>query len=135
MKSRFFGAGGLLAIFALAAPAFAQCPAGLQPIKTAELIFGLDIGARPGVSRADWRAFLDAEVTPRFPDGLTVYDAAGQWRGSTGRLVREPSKVILIILSGVPGEDAKLAAIREAYKARFHQDAVALIEQSACAGF
>lgn len=32
------------------------------------------------VSDEDWRAFLAAEVTPRFPDGLTVIDAAGQWR-------------------------------------------------------
>ena len=49
-----------------------------------ELLFGL--GKREGgtISDADWAAFLDAEVTPRFPAGLTVLSGYGQWRGDTG---------------------------------------------------
>ena len=41
-------------------------------------------GGRGGVGR-----FLDDEVTPRFPDGLSVLDVAGQYRDPSGRIVRE----------------------------------------------
>lgn len=111
------------------------CPEGLKPATTAELVFGRNIGAAPGVSDADWRAFVDSEVTPRFPDGLTVADAAGQWRGVDGVVVAEPSKILLLVLKGDPDERARIAAIRAAYKARFRQEAVLLIERSACVGF
>jgi hypothetical protein len=32
------------------------------------------------VSPEEWAAFLSAVVTPRFPQGLTVWQASGQWR-------------------------------------------------------
>ncbi|MCF8503503.1 MAG: DUF3574 domain-containing protein [Caulobacter sp.] len=111
------------------------CDVGLKSVTTAEMVFGRNIGDVVGVSDADWKAFVDAEVSPRFPDGLTVYDAAGQWRGPSGALVAEPSKVLLLVLSGAPGEAEKIEAIRAAYKARFRQDAVLLIKRRACVGF
>src|SRR5579872_2119619 len=47
-----------------------------------KLYFGLGLIDRPeqGVSEADWRGFLDREVTPRFPNGLSVLDVYGQWQ-------------------------------------------------------
>ncbi len=111
------------------------CDVGLKSSTTAELVFGRNIGEALGVSDADWKPFVDQEVTPRFPDGLTVFDAAGQWRAPNGALVAEPSKVLLLVLSGAPGEAEKIEAIRAAYKARFRQDAVLLIERRACVGF
>lgn len=111
------------------------CTGGLRPVTTAELFFGRNIGDAPGVSDADWRAFVDQEVTPRFPDGLTVIDAAGQWRGPGGSVIREPSKVLLVVLSGEHGERDRLDAIRAAYKVRFRQDAVMLLERQGCVGF
>ena len=38
---------------------------------------------------AAWDAFLADTVTPRFPDGLTVLDARGQWRDSEGLIGKE----------------------------------------------
>lgn len=112
-----------------------SCAADAQARTTAELYFGRNIGDAPGVSDADWRAFVDQEVTSRFPDGLTVLDAAGQWRGETGAIAREASKVLMIVLTGREGERADLDAVREAYKRRFRQDAVLQIERQACVGF
>ena len=46
------------------------------------LYFGFD---RPGgslVTESEWSAFLSEIVTPRFPDGLTVWQASGQWSTS-----------------------------------------------------
>ncbi len=37
--------------------------------------------SKKGISEADWRDFLDREVTPRFPSGLSVVDVYGQWQG------------------------------------------------------
>ncbi len=41
------------------------------------------------VSEAEWRTFLEAEVTPAFPDGLMVLNGFGLWRGSAGTMPRE----------------------------------------------
>ena len=129
----------LAAVLALSACATveggAACATGSQAGSTAELYFGRNIGDQPGVSEVDWRAFLDEEVTPRFPDGLTVTDAAGQWRSQSGVIGREASKVLLIVLPGEPDDRAQLDAVREAYKRRFQQEAVMLVERRACVAF
>lgn len=111
------------------------CPPGLEATTTAELFFGRNIGATFGVSEADWARFLDEEITPRFPNGLSVSDVAGQWKAGDGTIVREPSKAVMIVLSGGEGEASRLDAIRDAYKARFRQDAVMLVQRRACVGF
>lgn len=111
------------------------CPAGLMPMSQADLYFGRNIGNMQGVGDDDWRRFVDQEITPRFPDGLTVEDANGQWKGADGAVVHEASKHLIVILSGAPGEADKLAAIRAAYKQRFRQDAVLLLETKSCGSF
>src|SRR5215471_1689730 len=88
-------AAALTAATASAAP---HCPAGLRPATTAEVFFGQDISSGGEVSDADWRGFLAAEITPRFPGGLTVADVYGQWRGPGGSFVKEPSKALFIVL-------------------------------------
>ena len=111
------------------------CRGDLKPATTAELVFGRNIGDAPGVSDADWKDFVDQEVTPRFPDGLTVLDAAGQWRGTGEGITREASKVLLLVLTGAAGEHDKIEAVRSAYRTRFRQESVLLIERPACVGF
>ncbi|MEL1265981.1 DUF3574 domain-containing protein [Pseudoxanthomonas putridarboris] len=69
------------------------------------------------ITEAQWRAFLDREVTSRFPDGLTVFDAYGQWlfRGA-----QEPNrlktKVLVILHEDTPQRRADIEAIRLAWK-------------------
>jgi len=119
---------------AFAAPAGA-CPEGLREASTAQLFFGRSISFTGQVSDADWRAFLDAEVSPRFPDGLSVSDVYGQWKSPAGDFVREDSKALFIVLAGRPDEQQRLDLIRDAYKRRFHQQSVLLVEQKACVAF
>jgi Protein of unknown function (DUF3574) len=111
------------------------CPAGLHSTPVAELIFGRNIHGGASVSDADWARFVDQEVTPRFPDGLSVLDVQGQWRAPNGTLVREPSKLLLIALPADDDGQTKLDAVRQAYKTRFHQESVMLIRSVACVGF
>jgi hypothetical protein len=70
-------------------------------------------------------------VTPRFPAGFSVADIDGQYRNAGGAIVRERSKQLLI----VGGGEAKLDAIRDAYKRRFSQESVLLVESPVCAAF
>lgn len=111
------------------------CPAGTGASWRAELLFGRNIGGSLGVSESDWQAFVAVEVTPRFPSGFTVIDAAGQWRGGGGAAVREPSKVLVVTASANADTRARLDAIAAAYKLRFHQDAVGIVLAPACASF
>jgi hypothetical protein len=89
-----------------------------------ELYFGVGeetgVADRPqteGISDAQWRAFLDKEVTPRFPDGLTVFDAYGQWlfRGAP-EPNRLRTKVLVVLHENTPQRRADIEAIRLAWK-------------------
>jgi hypothetical protein len=113
-----------------------SCHGTQQPKMVAELMFGRDIGRRVGVSEAAWVHFVAREMTPRFPDGLTITDAIGQWRDrDSGRIVREPSKHVEIVLPGNADDDTRLDAIVAAYKRAFHQQSVGVIVRSACVSF
>ncbi|WP_206859979.1 DUF3574 domain-containing protein [Lysobacter changpingensis] len=69
------------------------------------------------IDEARWRAFLDAEVTPRFPDGLTVLDGYGQWRFQQGgRLVRQRAKVLVVLHADSVRPHEDIEAIRLAWK-------------------
>ena len=49
------------------------------------------------VSPEEWAEFLSATVTPRFPQGLSVWQTSGQWRGADGVVIREASYVLNIL--------------------------------------
>jgi hypothetical protein len=115
-----------------AAPA---CAPGLHKAYTAELFFGRNIGQTVGVDDQAWQAFLDREVTPRFPDGLSVYDVYGQYRGQGGAFIREPTKALLVVMSDAPHDRVMLHEIRDAYRDQFRQESVMLIERGACISF
>ena len=113
-----------------------SCSAPLKPQQVAELLLGRKIGDRLGVSETQFLNFLDREITPRFPDGLTVYDARGQYRDSErNRIVREPSKVVMIVLPGRPEDMTRLNEIADAYKKRFRQQSVGIVLRQACVSF
>src|SRR5258707_11229157 len=78
-----------ISIFANA-PAVA-CNAPQRPMQQIELMFGRSIAGHLRVDAAAWSRFLAREITPRFPDGLTDLDAAGQLRDpGYSRVARRP---------------------------------------------
>jgi hypothetical protein len=112
------------------------CHGDQQPKQVAELLFGRYIDHRLGVSESAWLRFMAREVTPRFPDGLTVTDAKGQWRNpATGEIVREPSERVEIVLPGHADDDTRIEAIVDAYKRAFRQHSVGVIIRGACVSF
>lgn len=120
---------------AFLALAFSACAALRGPAWAQDtLYFGLSSPQGP-VSEAAWQAYVDSEVTPRFPDGLTQFQAQGQWRGSDGKVAKEPSRVLVLLHPCTADADAKLAQLIQAYKARFHQESVLRVRQRAEARF
>jgi hypothetical protein len=100
-----------------------------------ELFLGQNIGTMGRVSDEEWRRFLNEDVTPRYPDGFTVLEAVGQWRDPMGRIISEPSRNLVVIVRDPAVDLPKISAIRDAYKARFRQDAVLFVQSQICAGF
>jgi len=102
---------------------------------SAEMFFGRSVGSRT-VSQGEFAAFLATEITPRFPDGLTVIDARGQWRNDQrGVIIREPSKLVKIVFADDAQKRAALDAIAESYKKTFHQQSVLIALQPSCVTF
>ena len=79
--------------------------------------------------------FVDREVTPRFPDGLTLFAGAGQWRGADGTIVKEGSRVLVLLHPDTPEVERNLAAIRNAYVAQFAQESVLRVDGASCVSF
>lgn len=100
-----------------------------------ELLFGTSLPDGRTVSEAEWADFLESEVVPRFPAGLTVLSGLGQWQGGSGRISRERSKVLMIWHEPNDRAEAEIEAIRAAYKRRFDQESVMRVESVSCVSF
>ena len=124
-----------LALLACGNEAEEPCPEGSDRYAEYQLFFGRSTADGAEVSDEAWSAFLADTVTPRFPDGLTVLDAAGEWRDDSGTVQRERSKVLWILAA--PGEETLrlIDEISQEYEQRFDQDSVLRIHGTACASF
>ena len=98
------------------------------------LYFGL---SRPEgvVSQAEWQGFVDAQVTPRFPEGLTQWEAKGQWREADQPLLHEDSRVLQILHPASAEAEAKIQAIRAEYKRQFEQTSVLRVKSGVAVDF
>ena|ERR1700754_73311 len=83
------------------------------------LFCGLSIPDGGEVTQQNFDAFLSEVVTPRFPDGFTVWRANGLWRGSS------ESTIVIEILHPADAQiEKKIQEIAEEYRKRFRQQAV-----------
>ena len=95
-----------------------------------ELLFGAGV-----VTSAQWHIFLSSEVTTRFPDGLSAIDGYGQWKRPDGKITAERSRILLLWHAPDAASDAKIDAIRDAYKKQFHQLSVMRVDGLDCVSF
>ena len=103
-----------------------------------KLYFGLGPADHPeqGVSETEWRDFLDKEVTPRFPDGLSVVDIYGQWQGKNETAPeRLRSKLLIIDHPDTAENRARIDAIRSAWKQRTGDQSVLEVSEPADVSF
>ncbi len=105
---------------------------GGKPVARTELFFGM---ARPdgsAVSPEDFQRFVDHEVTPRFPSGLTLLGGNGQFRDASGATIKESSKLLILLYSYDRDNSRKIEAIRSAYVNTFQQESVLRVDGSSC---
>jgi len=101
-------------------------PSACSERRQDRVLFGMNSPDGP-VSEAQWQAFLAEVVTPRFPAGLTVYQAKGQWRGDSGQVEQEDSRAIDLIHEDSAEERKRVVEIADEYKRRFKQEAVLIV--------
>jgi hypothetical protein len=90
-----------------------------------ELYFGTTKDDGTAYGPEEFETFLDNEITPRFPDGLTLLTGLGQWKGQKG-IIQERSQLLIILYpaDSAAESSAKLEEIRDLYEQQFHQESV-----------
>jgi hypothetical protein len=112
------------------APTPSFCPVGQSEVRTAQLFLAARAPKKP--SEKELTRFMQQEVTPRFPDGVTVVDGGAQWKGAENQMIRDAAKVVLLVLPPRDGHQ-RVEAVRTAYRVRFRQDSVVILPPPSCA--
>jgi len=98
-----------------------------EPWVRGELYFGTTKDDGSAYTPEEFEAFLDTEITPRFPDGLTLLTGLGQWKGEgDAEVLKERSQLLIILypLEFAAESSAKLEEVRDLYEAEFNQFSV-----------
>ncbi|MER7924418.1 MULTISPECIES: DUF3574 domain-containing protein [unclassified Streptomyces] len=112
-------------------PRTAPAPTRGTPYIETQLFFGTERpDGGPAVTERQFADFVDKEVTPGFPDGLTVQEGRGQWRDANGRVEKERSYELILLypVSAAGANDRKIEEVRRAYEKAFGQEAVARVD-------
>jgi Protein of unknown function (DUF3574) len=101
-----------------------------------ELFFGRAKPDGSMVTDEEFRSFLDDIITPRFPNGLTALPATGQFRGSSGMVMREGSMFVILLYPADDGNSSsRIEEIRQTYRKAFSQESVLRIDGKSCVSF
>jgi hypothetical protein len=101
-----------------------------------ELYFGTSRDGGQPVSDAEFSGFVDQYVTERFPDGLTLLTAYGQFRNSQGELIREKSFLLILLYPPqMQNANKRIQEIRDLYKTAFSQESVLRVDSFAVISF
>jgi hypothetical protein len=112
-----------------------SCALGDRGMIRETLYFGRN---RPGggfVGETEWQDFLGQVITPRFPLGLTVVAAKGQWKGKSGSIEQEQSEIVTLFHSGDEAARRAISEVATEYKRRFQQEAVLRERMPTCTRF
>src|SRR5262249_34608375 len=90
LLSVLLAVSSLLAISCRSVPPYPICKAGEQKAVMDTLYFGTSM-PEGTVTSEEWQKFLAEVITPLFPEGLTAWAAAGQWKDPNGLLQKEDS--------------------------------------------
>lgn len=95
-----------------------------EPFTKVELYFGLSKPDGTTVSVMEWQRFVDREITPRFREGFLVLMGYGQYQTQSGQLVRENSRLVVLLYQTTPEKEKAIDAIVQTYKRTFQQESV-----------
>lgn len=115
--------------------ACAQSPFGQRLMRT-DLFLGMAKPDGSMVSDTEFQRFIDSELTPRFPDGFTVVPGSGQFKDARGEIVREGTRVLIVLYPGETGQGSEaIEKVRVAYKAQYQQESVLRVDEESCVSF
>jgi len=118
-----------------ASPLTTACNPGEEQAIQDTLYFGTEKPNGGVVANDEWTEFLETVVTPRFPQGLTVVQASGQWRGADGLIVWESTRILQLVHPDDALSEKAATEIAADYKSRFQQEAVLRVKAAVCASF
>jgi hypothetical protein len=118
----------------VATPGPACAPGEVRNISET-LFFGRDILMSGEVSDEQWQDFVANVITPRFPQGLSVWPVNGQWKMADGTIVRENSFALNVVHDDSAAKNTAVEEIMNTYKTRFQQEAVLRIKSTACVSY
>jgi hypothetical protein len=101
-----------------------DCGATSAPQLRTTLYFGLNRAKGGAISELEWQVFLRDEVTRRFPDGLTAWEAQGQWRTPDGSIDHERAKVLLLVHPETADARRAVQEVITTYRKIFEQQSV-----------
>ena len=88
------------------------------------------------ISDQSWKAFVESDVTPRFPDGFTMLHGQGAWRRQGSEETGYETSTLLIILHPDTDQDRrKISDVAEAWRTTFSQEAVLRARGNVCVDF
>ncbi|MFO0700334.1 MAG: DUF3574 domain-containing protein [Nitrospira sp.] len=108
-----------------------SCGGGGQRAVQELVYFGTETPSG-SVTPEAWAQFLSETVTPRFPNGLSAWQASGQWRSASGQIIYEPSYVLSLIHPNDAPQNKAVHEILASYKTRFQQEAVLRVTTPVC---
>ncbi|GAA6615338.1 DUF3574 domain-containing protein [Scytonema sp. NUACC26] len=100
-----------------------------------ELLFGLSKSDGSTVTEKEFQLFVDNEVTPLFPNGLTLLTGKGQFKNSSQTVVKEESKLLILLYPFNSDSNRKIQQIRQAYLNKFQQESVLRVDEQSCVSF
>jgi hypothetical protein len=92
-----------------------------------EIYFGRSISADREISERKFADFLLNQVTPAFPAGMTVYDAYGQMQRRNGEVVKQKTKVVVLVHRNAKADEEAINKIVAAYRSTFGNPQVMLL--------
>jgi hypothetical protein len=84
-----------------------------------ELYFGREMPGKGEVSDIEFDSFVAGVVTSELPEGLTLFDAYGQYKDKDGTELKQATKVMIVFHDDTDAEAAAIEKVIAAYRERF----------------
>jgi Protein of unknown function (DUF3574) len=110
-------------------------PAGSRALARTELYFGTARAGGTRMTEDQYQQFMDEQVTPRFGDGLLLLSGRSQFAGTNGKIVREPSRVLILFYPNGAEGNAAVKEVMTAFTRTFQYETVQRVDSRACVSF
>ena len=101
---------GIIGISGCASHQAPPCSSGTLSARVHTLYFGTKTPSGV-VDQEAWASFVASVARPRFPEGLTVWSASGQWQETSGAISTEASYVLQVVVPEANDSESRLIRV------------------------